>query len=253
MVYDEPNSARPIVVEVGRGVSRAKGDAATPSRWFDVPASWQRLDRRRGWKFVRELAETVLLTLLIFLAVRTLIINFRVDGSSMQPALHNGEFLLVNKAVYFHLDVNTVKNLLPGEDSAGKDLQYLFHPPRRGDIVVFTPPGTSDTPFVKRVIALPGETVAVRGGQVYVNGQPLAEAYIVDPAHYPYPQEGGGELTVPPGMVFVLGDNRNNSRDSHSFGPVSAESIIGKAVVSYWPLDSLGLIPHVQYAQADTR
>lgn len=247
MVYDEQEeparfprrvtAAPPVAVPASPAVAASAGRAE---------------GRRRGQAFARELAEMLLLTLVIFLTVRALVVNFRVDGNSMQPTLDNGAYLLVNRAVYFHLDLNRLRNLLPGEDADHQDRVYLFHPPARGDIVVFHPPESSDTPFVKRVIALPGETVAVRSGRVYVDGRPIAEPYIAGPARYLYPREGR-DLVVPDGMVFVLGDNRNNSRDSHAFGPVGLDSIIGKAVVSYWPPGDVGRIPHQPYAQADDR
>lgn len=204
---------------------------------------------RRAITFVRELVETVLLTLVIFVAVRSLVINFRVDGESMHPSLTNGQYLLVNKVIYFHFDLNAVKNVLPGPDWQGKDIVYLFHPPERGDIIVFDPPTHSDKPYVKRVIGLPGDTVAVHDRKVYVNGQALAEDYLQAPPAYTYPV-GGTEFTVPAGMIFVLGDNRNNSSDSHAFGPVSIDSVIGKAIISYWPPEGFGLIPHERYAVA---
>lgn len=207
-------------------------------------------DRRRALTFVRELVETILLTLVIFVAVRTLVVNFRVDGESMAPSLANGEYLLVNKAVYFHFDLNTIRNLLPGEDTPGKDTVYLFHPPQRGDIIVFDPPVNSDKPYVKRVIGLPGDRIAIHDKNVFVNGTMIEEKYIAAPPQYTYPNTGG-EIVVAAGNIFVLGDNRNNSSDSHHFGQVSLDSVIGKAIISYWPRDNFGIIPHERYAGAD--
>lgn len=206
--------------------------------------------RRRAFTFLREFVETILLTLVIFVAVRTLVVNFRVDGESMRPSLQNGQYLLVNRAVYFHFDLNALRNILPGPDQRQRDVVYLFHPPQRGDIIVFDPPVRSDKPYIKRVIGLPGDTIAVREDQrVYVNGLPLEEHYIAAPPRQVYPP-GGGEYTVPVGMIFVMGDNRNNSQDSRIFSAVSFDSVIGKAIVSYWPLDGFGLIPHERYAAA---
>jgi signal peptidase I len=207
---------------------------------------------RRALTFFREFVETILLTLVIFVAVRTLVVNFRVDGESMRPTLVNGEYLLVNRATYFHFDLNALRNILPGPDRQGRDVVYLFGPPDRGDIIVFEPPDSSDKPFVKRVIGLPGDTIAVREDhRVYVNGQPLEEGYIAAPPQSLFPANGG-TYTVPPGKIFVMGDNRNNSRDSRSFDAVSLDSVIGKAVISYWPLDDFGFIPHERYALAET-
>lgn len=240
----EPPGATPFA-----GANGAAPDSVAP----DTPAETPPPDaKKKRFGFARELVETILLTLVIFFAVRTLIVNYRVDGSSMQPSLQNGQYLFVNKAVYFHFDLNALRNALPGEDREGRDVVYLFHPPERGDIVILDPPVPSTEPLVKRVIALPGETVAVRDGQVFVNGAPIEEGYIADPPRYQYPAFGGegAEFTVPAGTVFVLGDNRNNSRDSHAFGPVPLDNIIGKAIVTYWPLRDFGLIPHERYAQA---
>jgi signal peptidase I len=206
--------------------------------------------RRNALNFLREFVETILLTLVIFVAVRTLVVNFRVDGESMRPSLQNGQYLLVNRAVYFHFNLNTLRNLLPGPDRQDQDIVYLFHPPQRGDIIVFDPPVRSDKPYIKRVIGLPGDRIAVRDDhRVYVNGQPIEERYIAAPPRQVYPL-GGGEYTVPPGMIFVMGDNRNNSQDSRIFSAVSLNSVIGKAFISYWPLDGFGLIPHERYAAA---
>ena len=237
MAYEEQETARLPGSPGGPALQASTAAEPTPARRLS---------------FVRELAETILLTLVIFVAVRALVVNFRVDGDSMMPGLHNGQYLLVNKAVYFHLDLNAVKNLLPGQDAPGQDVVYLFHPPDRGDIIVLNPPVRSDKPYIKRVIALPGETVAVRDGKVYVNGEVIEEAYIAEPPRYSYPFNAG-EYTVPEGAVFVMGDNRNNSSDSHIFGPVPLDRVIGKAFFSYWPLHTAGLIPHERYAEAANR
>ena len=131
-----------------------------------------------------------------------------------------------------------------------RDVVYLFHPPQRGDIIVFDPPTNSDKPYIKRVIGLPGDTIAVHEDHfVHVNGRAIQEDYIAAAPRQVYPL-GGGEYTVPAGMIFVMGDNRNNSQDSRIFGAVSFDSVIGKAIVSYWPLDGFGLIPHQRYAAA---
>jgi signal peptidase I len=252
MAYEDQEPARLPGAHGGTGWSTAQAAEASPAaEAAQGPTSPESAEPARAKRlgFARELAETVLLTLVIFVAVRALVVNYRVDGDSMVPNLHNGQYLLVNKAVYFHVDLNALRNLLPGPDTPGQDTVYLFHPPERGDIVVLDPPVRSDKPYIKRVIALPGETVAVRDGKVYVNGEPLEEAYIAEPPRYTYPFNAG-EYTVPEGDVFVMGDNRNNSSDSHVFGPVALDHIIGKAFFSYWPFDEAGLIPHERYAQA---
>ena len=201
---------------------------------------------------LRELVQTLLLALVLFVGLRTLGFNVRVEGASMQPGFQDGQYLLINKLVYFHFDPHVLGRLL-GRRQGDPDAVYLFHPPQRGDVVILRPPGGSDQPYVKRVIALPGETVAVRGGTVFVDGRALDEPYIVDPARYTYPLGASGDgatFTVPAGSVFVLGDNRNHSTDSHVFGPVPLDDIIGKAAVSYWPLGDIGPIAHQRYATA---
>jgi signal peptidase I len=119
---------------------------------------------------------------------------------------------------------------------------YRFQDPQRGDIVVFAPTRTLqqqnfNQAFIKRIIGLPGDTVEIKGGQVYVNEQPLQEQYIQESPKYQF-----GPVTVPPDSYFMLGDNRNNSYDSHYWGFVPRSKIIGKATKRYWPLDRTGAI-----------
>lgn len=198
-----------------------------------------------GSRAIREIVETLLLAVVIFAGVRLVVLNFRVDGSSMSPNLHNEEMLLVNRNIYFNFDLNTLRNLLPGDDREGDDIVYLFHPPERGDIIVFNPPVTSPKPYIKRVIGLPGETVSIDGGHIFIDGEQLDEPYI----------EGAitdctsdtCQWEVPEGQVFVMGDNRRNSSDSRSFGPISIDDIIGKSWITYWPFDDIGLVPHYDY------
>ena len=207
---------------------------------------------RGALRFAREMLETVVLTLIIFLLVRANITMYRVDGTSMVPTLHDKAYLIVNKTVYFHFDKNAVLNWLPGPDRADSDVVYLFHSPQRGDIVVLNPPTQSNKPFIKRVIGLAGDRIAIHDGKVYVNDVAIAEPYIASAPLYRYP--GGGEgntLTVPEGHVFVLGDNRNNSQDSHIFGPIALDRIVGQALVVYLPIEDAGLIPHHRYAELE--
>ncbi len=221
--------------------------AGEPNPENAEPETTTAAPRNTGAHIAREIVETLLLALLIFLAVRMVVLNFRVDGLSMDPNLDDGEMLLVNRNAYFHFDLNDLRNILPGEDREGDDIVYPFDPPERGDIIVFDPPVSSpDKPYIKRVIGLPGETVSFQGGEVYVNDQPLDEPYI-DDGITRCPDNRNCEVTVPEGEVFVLGDNRRNSSDSRSFGPVDVDQIIGKAWFGYWPADDVGLIPHYDY------
>jgi signal peptidase I len=187
-----------------------------------------------------EILQTIFLTLLIFMAVRTVVQNFKVEGSSMEPTLHSGQYLLINKIGYARLP-EPLAALLQ-RDGATND--YLFGGPQRGDIVVFRAPTQPDKDFIKRVIGVPGDTVEIRGGQVYINDQPIDEPYIRDRAPYVVPR-----LVVPPNHYFVLGDNRPNSSDSHVWGLVPAENIVGRAWVSYWPPNLWGVVPSAAYAR----
>lgn len=200
---------------------------------------------------VREIVETILLALVIFVAVRALVLNFKVDGKSMMPNLINHEMLLVNRNVYFHFDLNDVRNMLPGKDTAAEDIVFPFHPPDRGDIIVFNPPLAvpSDKPYIKRVIGLPGDTVAIRDGSVFVNDVQLQEPYIAAGITECGAPRECGPLTVPEGDIFVLGDNRGDSSDSRVFGPVPIDNVIGKAWITYWPLDEFDLVPHYDYPE----
>jgi len=171
---------------------------------------------RQGFRrFIVDLLETLLLALLLFFAINTISARIRVDGSSMEPTLHSGEFMIVNK------------------------LAYKLGSPQVGDVVVFHFPGNPEQEYIKRIIGLPGDRVDIREGMVSVNGQALNEPYIAAPPAY---EES---LTVPPGMLFVLGDNRNNSSDSHSWGPVALDQVVGKAILVYWPPAEWGVVEHV--------
>lgn len=173
----------------------------------------------RSSKVIREILETVALTVLIFLLVRVAVQNFRVDGTSMLPTVHSGDLVLVNK------------------------VDYLLHPPERGDVIVFRFPLNTQEDFIKRVIGVPGNVVRVRAFQgVWVNGQKLSEPYILQIPNYNF-----GPVRVPNNDFFVLGDNRNDSYDSHEWlgannkpAPwVPRGNIIGKVLISYWPLTDL--------------
>ncbi len=192
--------------------------------------------------FLWEMLQTVLLTLIIFLAVRAVVQNFKVEGASMEPTLHTGQYLLINKVGYTRLEGTPLAFLDHKGNDAGDG--YLFGGPQRGDIIVFRAPVQPDKDFIKRVIALPGDTIEVRSGQVYVNDQLIDEPYIRDKAPYLVPRQ-----TVPPAHYFVLGDNRPNSSDSHVWGLVPAENIIGRAWVSYWPPNLWGTVPEPAYAR----
>ena len=197
---------------------------------------------------IKEILETILLTLLIFLAVRMVVQNFRVEGSSMEPSLHSGQYLLVNKAVYFNVETDEVNRLLPFLKLPSGEAVFPLGSPQRGDVVVFRFPENPSRDFIKRIIAVPGDAVEVRGGNVYVNGSRLDEPYIYERPNYPVPP-----TKVPPESFWVLGDNRNNSHDSHVWGMVPREYLIGKAWVVYWPMNNWGLAPNYSTNSANAQ
>lgn len=170
--------------------------------------------------FIIDTVETILLALVLFLVINTLSARVRVENVSMKPTLQPGEFLLVNRVA------------------------YKLGEPSIGDIIVFHAPGVSDMDYIKRIIGLPGDAVSITGGTVTVNNQPLYEPYIADSPNY------SGEWIVPEGEYFVLGDNRNNSSDSHLWGFVPQEDIVGKALLIYWPLSEAALLTRPNVVQA---
>jgi signal peptidase I len=187
----------------------------------------------QNWKnFFREILETVGLAFILFLGINLISARVRVEGFSMIPTLNNGEYVLISR------------------------LSYKLGDFQRGDIIVFRPPMYPDAPFwqrifglpidddyedyIKRIIGLPGETVRIDNGAVYINGLKLTESYIAAPPDY------SNEWTVPEGQLFVLGDNRNNSADSHAWGFLPEKNVLGKALVVYWPFTDFMIIPSHQ-------
>ncbi len=183
---------------------------------------------------VRELIETVILALLIFLGLQFSVQNFRVEGSSMEPTLVEGQYLLVNKIVYLRFDPRDLQNFLPFIGSERTDTVYPFHGPSRGEVIIFHYPLNPSRDFVKRVIGLPGDIVEIDRGVVSVNGVELDEPYVTHPD-----RRSMSEFVVPENSYFVLGDNRRASNDSRDWGEVPVENIIGRAWVNYWPIDQL--------------
>ena len=174
----------------------------------------------RGFLF--ESLETVLLALVVFLILQASVQNFRVEGISMGPTLAHGQYLLVNKLVY---------EPLPFQSADGTDAEFQrwlspFHAPQQGDVIVFHEPNDPSRDFVKRVIGVPGDTVELRFGIVYVNDFPLDEPYLVkrDTSNL-------APVFVQQGFYFVLGDNRTMSNDSRHWGPLNADDIVGRVLV----------------------
>ncbi|MBI4202598.1 MAG: signal peptidase I [Chloroflexi bacterium] len=180
---------------------------------------------------LRDFLQTALLSLLVFAALQMTIQNFRVEGSSMEETLHSGQYLLVNKLVYTRLDMGKLATLLPFLDAQEGEARYLFHPPHRGEVVVFRYPLDPSRDFVKRVIAVPGDAVEIRDGRVYVNDRLVPEPYVESDGH-----TSMRRTVLGPDEFFVMGDNRPNSNDSRAWGPVPIDHIIGRAWLAYWPL-----------------
>jgi signal peptidase I len=213
----------------------------------EVPAqgeAWRKA-RRFGW----ELVQTLVLAALIFFAVRAMAQNFRVEGSSMEPGLHDGQYLLVNKAVYAKINLETLSKFLPFIDPGDHPQRFIFQAPKRGDVVVFRFPNDPSRDFIKRVIAVPGDSIEIKVEDVVINGESrrISRVYVNDIAiDEPYVKNHGTyeyERTfVPAGHYFVLGDNRSNSYDSHVWNFLPEDHIIGKAMLSYWPLENFGRV-----------
>jgi signal peptidase I len=169
-------------------------------------------DERKGNKgsvrrFLVDISETLILSVALFLIINAVSARIRIESISMQPTLFEGDFVIVNR------------------------LAYKLGEPGRGDIIVFHfPPDPQREPYIKRVVGLPGDTVRIKNGHVFINDIALREPYIKASPTY------SGTWQVPDGQLFVLGDNRNNSSDSHSWGMVPLENVIGKAEVIYLPV-----------------
>ncbi len=165
--------------------------------------------------FLRESAETLLLALILVLIINTISTRIRVEGFSMEPTYHNNNYIVVSK------------------------MTYKFKEVSRGDVIIFEYPIAPEEDFIKRVIGLPGDTVEVANGNVILNGNILVEDYIVAAPVREYPS-----FTVPDGTLFVMGDNRNNSSDSRTWGPLPIENVIGRTIFVYWPFSDFGIIDY---------
>jgi signal peptidase I len=194
--------------------------------------------------------ETLILALLIFLAVRSAVQNFRVEGISMDPNLEHGQYIIVNKLAYAGLDMGYF-DFLPLFDAGNDPIKHIFGTPGRGDVIVFHSIQDPDVDFIKRVIGMPGDTVEIRDGKPWINGLPLEEPEIDDVTNCQRGSQYCGPLVLAEGEYYVLGDNRTSSSDSRIWGPVPEQNIIGKALLSYWPLEDFGLAPNetVSFAQ----
>src|SRR5579872_5481878 len=180
------------------------------------------MDFEKRFRLVREVIETIILTVLMFLVIRFAVQNFNVEGTSMEPRLHNGELILVDKWT------------------------YLFHPPERGDVIVFVAPPDPAQDYVKRIIGIPGDRITINNTTVIIDGVTLNETYV---AAINQGNRSGStiqNMLVPPNMYFVMGDNRVDSFDSRYWGFVPRKNVIGRAALVYWPLkqDNNGFLPN---------
>jgi signal peptidase I len=158
----------------------------------------------------------------------------------MEPTLQAGQFLLINRVAYFHVDGTPLGGLVPSTPQGSVD--YLFGGPQRGDVVVFHARMGRNRALVKRIIGLPGDRVLIDDGRVFVNGRQLDEPYVHFPDQESYPEDGE-PIDVPDGSYFVLGDNRSESNDSRAGWFVSVENLVGRVWLSYWPPERWGLVP----------
>jgi signal peptidase I len=168
---------------------------------------------------LRDLIETMVLVAIAFLVINALIGRFRIEQVSMQPNLHEGEYVIVDK------------------------ISYAFRQPERGEIIVLKNPSLSQPDLIKRVIGLPGETIDIIGGQVHINGQPLTEPYIRQPMG-----REQAAFALQADQYFVMGDNRSNSSDSREFGARPLEDIVGRAWIIYWPPGDWQVLSRPSYA-----
>jgi signal peptidase I len=183
-----------------------------------------------------EIVETLVLTLIIFLVIQTFVAQpYKVQQQSMEHTLEPDQYVLVDK------------------------LTPRFDTYKRGDIVVFSPPPDwareDDTPFIKRVIGLGGETVEIRDGKVFIDGTELEEPYLFaaapdDPTQPTTVPGDEHRWVIPEGELFLMGDHRSNSADSRMFGPVEAGQVIGRAWLRYWPIDVFGILPTPTYPES---
>lgn len=213
MSYDQP----PVVNDPGMTNAPVGAEpSASPSR------------KRFGW--LTETIVTVVLAILLYLVIQTFLVQtFRVEGRSMDITLHDGQHLLIDK-------------LTPRFTSYG-----------RGDVVVLHPPGLEEsaTPYIKRVIGVAGDHLAIHDGSVWIDGIQLEEPY-VRPGAETEPETDQEAWDIGEGQVFVMGDNRPDSSDSRAFGVVRTDEIIGRAFLRFWPLDRLGLITAPSYPELAT-
>ncbi|HYG60337.1 MAG TPA: signal peptidase I [Symbiobacteriaceae bacterium] len=223
-----PGSEKPVeeqrplntVQDASPGSEASGGEGAGPAL-----AGPQTEPEKPGKSSLREWVETLVVALLVALVIRAFVVQvYLVEGPSMEPTLHTAERLFVNKFVYRVRD------------------------PRPGEIVVLQDPGRPQRELIKRVIAVEGETVEIRKGIVYINGKPLKEAFTNTVVTR---REDISPTVVPPGTIYVMGDNRSMSFDSRALGAIAVDKVDGKAFFMFWPIDRFGYGPLDQPRQYD--
>lgn len=188
----------------------------------EIPQETGQKKQRPKWvSFLIETVQTVVLAVVLYIVIDTVVARVRVENVSMLPTLQPGEFLMVSK------------------------FAYQLGEPQHGDVIVFHNPLNVQEDFIKRVIGVPGDMVKVQGGKVFVNDVPWSENYIA--AHPDY----DGAWKVPEDSLFVLGDNRNQSSDSHRWGFVPMKNVVGKAIVIYWPVTKMRIMDQPIVVQAN--
>ena len=189
----------------------------------------------------REVIEAVLLAVVVFMLLQTTVRNFKVDGSSMDPTLENGQYLLVNRLVYLRIEMDRFSNIVPFWQAEEDSVRYAIHPPERGEVIVFEFPDKNESnprkDFVKRVIGLPGETIEVKDGVPFVDSVALEESYLATKDH-----SNGRKVELGAGEYYVMGDNRGHSNDSRSWGAVPEENLRGKVWMIYWPAPGIQIL-----------
>lgn len=178
---------------------------------------------KRLGAFFLDILQVLIFAISIFLFVYLLVLQpHKIKGNSMDPNFHDGEFLLTDK------------------------ISYRFGEPKRGEVVVFKAPPDGSSEFIKRIIGIPGDTVMIKSGKVYLNTNLLEEEYLDDsvvtnPATF---AQEGREIKVTQDKYFVMGDNRDHSFDSRNFGLIERNKITGRAWFLYWPPEDFGLVKH---------
>lgn len=177
-----------------------------------------------GWAALFDFLRTLAVVFLAAFLIRHFLVQpFIVDGQSMQPTFQDQEYILVDK------------------------LSYRFREPSRGDVIVFHPPGEQQENFIKRIIGLPGEQIDIQGGRIFVNGQLISEAYTLEESSLDLDPNSSISRSLGDNEYYVLGDNRNHSKDSRELGAIERDRIIGRAWVVLFPINELNVVDHPSY------